>query len=160
MNGGRPNNPQNRGYNPGQQGQYPNLSNNFETVKNIIANLKEDYDTLNKQADIIANALNLNSSKLRKFYNHVKKIDILGVNDPNEVEKILKRELNKFIVVMFYDVGRESGNRELEEFSKGMKEIVEAVKSKQAKDIQKAFELFTDFFEAVVAFHKYYHPKS
>ncbi|MGC9770982.1 type III-A CRISPR-associated protein Csm2 [Fervidobacterium islandicum] len=154
MNGGRPNNFQERG----NIDQGSDILMHFDKIKNIVGAAKEDYNAITNEAEQIARKLNMNSTKLRKFYNHVKKIDLAGIKDESQVEKILRRELNKFVALMFYDVGRETGkeSKALSNFAKGMKNVVENIKIKQGQDIKKSFELFMDFFEALVAFHKYY----
>ncbi|QAV33190.1 CRISPR-associated protein Csm2 [Fervidobacterium changbaicum] len=155
MSVGQPNSYQNRGNNQ-VRNQTPEMAKYFGDVKKLIESMNEDYNTLTEKAEQIAKNLKLNSTKLRKFYNHVKKIDIAGKSD-TEIERILKRELNKFVAMMVYDVGRESGNNEvLEEFAKGMRNIVESIKKKQGQEIKKSFYLFMDFFESLTAFHKYY----
>lgn len=154
MNGGRPNNFQESG----NIDQGSDILMHFDKIKNIVGAAKEDYNAITNEAEQIARKLNMNSTKLRKFYNHVKKIDLAGIKDESQVEKILRRELNKFVALMFYDVGRETGkeSKALSNFAKGMKNVVENIKIKQGQDIKKSFELFMDFFEALVAFHKYY----
>jgi CRISPR-associated protein Csm2 len=133
-----------------------NVAGEFEKVRELVANLKEDYNTLHEKARNIASNIKINSTKLRKFYNHVKKIEVSGLAE-TDVEKILKRELNKFLAVLLYDVGREERNQEqLKELAEGMKKVVDVVKQKNGAEIKKAYNLFTDFFEALVAYHKYY----
>jgi len=39
-----------------------------------------------------------------------------------------------------------------------MKKVVDVVKQKNSVEIKKAYNLFTDFFEALVAYHKYMNP--
>lgn len=127
----------------------------FNKVKELIDNLQEDYNTLHEKARNIAFNIEINSTKLRKFYNHVKKIEVSGLEEA-DVEKILKRELNRFLAVLLYDVGREGNQEQLKEFAEGMKEVVDVIKQKNCVEIKKAYNLFTDFFEALVAYHKYY----
>ena len=129
----------------------------FNKVKELIDNLQEDYNTLHEKAWNIASSIRINSTKLRKFYNHVKKIEVSGLAE-NNVEKTLKRELNKFLAVLLYDVGREEKQKQeqLKEFAEGMKKVVDVVKQKNGVEIKKAYNLFTDFFEALVAYHRYY----
>jgi len=90
----------------GNAGAGTNVAAEFEKVKELIANLQEDYNTLHEKAWNIASNIQINSTKLRKFYNHVKKIEVSGLEEA-DVEKTLKRELNKFLAVLLYDVGRE-----------------------------------------------------
>jgi len=134
----------------------PNVAAEFERVKELIANLEEDYNTLHEKARNIASNIKINSTKLRKFYNHVKKIELSGLAE-TDAEKTLKRELNKFLAILLYDVGREERNQQqLKELAEGMKKVVDVVKQKNGAEIKKAYNLFTDFFEALVAYHKYY----
>ena len=133
-----------------------NVTAEFEEVGKLIANLQEDYNTLHEKARNIASSIQINSTKLRKFYNHVKKIEVSGLAEA-DVEKILKRELNKFLAVLLYDVGREERNQEqLKKLAEGMKKVVDVVKQKNGVEIKRAYNLFTDFFEALVAYHRYY----
>ena len=135
-----------------------NVAAEFEKVKELIANLQEDYNTLHEKAWNIASNIQINSTKLRKFYNHVKKIEVSGLEEA-DVEKTLKRELNKFLAVLLYDVGREERNQEqLKKLAEGMKKVVDVVKQKNGVEIKKAYNLFADFFEALVAYHKYMNP--
>jgi CRISPR-associated protein Csm2 len=135
-----------------------NVTAEFEEVGKLIANLQEDYNTLHEKARNIASSIQINSTKLRKFYNHVKKIEVSGLAE-TDVEKTLKRELNKFLAVLLYDVGREGNQKQLKEFAEGMKKVVDVIKQKNGVEIKKAYNLFMDFFEALVAYHKYYEPK-
>jgi CRISPR-associated protein Csm2 len=132
-----------------------NVAAEFDKVKELIANLQEDYNTLHEKAWNIASSIQINSTKLRKFYNHVKKIEVSGLAE-TDVEKTLKRELNKFLAVLLYDVGREGNQKQLKELAEGMKKVVDVIKQKNGVEIKKAYNLFTDFFEALVAYHKYY----
>jgi|GEM_PF-1226588 len=133
-----------------------NVAAEFEKVKELIANLQEDYNTLHEKARNIASNIQINSTKLRKFYNHVKKIEV-SRSAETDVEKTLKRELNKFLAVLLYDVGREEQNHEqLKKLAEGMKKVVDVVKQKNGEEIKKAYNLFMDFFEALVAYHRYY----
>jgi len=138
----------------GNAGAGTNVAAEFDKVKELIANLQEDYNTLHEKARNIASSIQINSTKLRKFYNHVKKIEVSGLAE-TDVEKTLKRELNKFLAVLLYDVGREGNQKQLKEFAEGMKKVVDVIKRKNGAEIKKAYNLFTDFFEALVAYHKY-----
>jgi len=61
------------------------------------------------------------------------------------------------LAVLLYDVGREERNQEqLKKLAEGMKKVVDVVKQKNGVEIKKAYNLFTDFFEALVAYHRYY----
>lgn len=140
----------------GYAGAGTNVAAEFDKVKELIANLQEDYNTLHEKARNIASSIQINSTKLRKFYNHVKKIEVSGLAE-TDVEKTLKRELNKFLAVLLYDVGREERNQEqLKKLAEGMKKVVDVVKQKNGVEIKRAYNLFTDFFEALVAYHRYY----
>ena len=131
---------------PQNQGQ--GLSQNFSQVANFIRNNETDYNRLHSLAEQIARELQLNSTKIRKFYNYVKKIKVLGRTAD------VKKDLNRFVAVLMYDTGREGGPG-LRQFAEGMRNVVEAVKNHA--NIDKAYETFVDFFEALVAYHKYYY---
>ena len=63
------------------------------------------------------------------------------------------------MAVLLYDVGREERNQEqLKKLAEGMKKVVDVVKQKNGVEIKKAYNLFADFFEALVAYHKYMNP--
>ncbi|ABS61235.1 type III-A CRISPR-associated protein Csm2 [Fervidobacterium nodosum] len=131
----------------------------FETVERVfkgidIKNIDGSvYNQLNTYAHDIGKELSLNSSKLRKFYNHIKKLE-MEISDHNSIV----RKLNKFIAIMMYDVGREN-NEELKNFALGMKKLVDLVKSSNEHEIKKFYNIFLDFFESLVAYHRYYHPE-
>lgn len=131
---------------PQNQGQ--GLSQKFSQVASFIGNNETDYNKLHSLAEQIASELQLNSTKIRKFYNYVKKIKVLGRTAD------VKKDLNRFVAVLMYDTGREEGKGGLRQFAEGMKNVVEAVKNHP--NIDKAYETFVDFFEALVAYHKYY----
>jgi len=50
----------------GNAGAGTNVAAEFEKVKELIANLQEDYNTLHEKAGNIASNIQINSSKLRK----------------------------------------------------------------------------------------------
>ncbi|SHN66548.1 type III-A CRISPR-associated protein Csm2 [Fervidobacterium gondwanense] len=149
-----------------RRNQYPNVQQNvssleelFKDVESVFTSIDVNnidssvYNQLNSYANRIGKDLSLNSSRLRKFYNHIKKLE-MEIGDHNSIV----RKLNKFIAIMMYDVGREN-NEGLRNFALGMKKLVDLVKSKNADEIKKFYNIFLDFFESLVAYHKYYHPE-
>lgn len=137
----------------GQQGQ-TELISKFKSVAEVISG-QVNYDRLYKLADEIANELNLNSTKIRKFYNFIKRIKILREMSGITGQKVdLKKELNRFIAILMYDSGREENKGHIRDFANGMTKIAAVVKDSQ--NIEKTYDVFVDFFEALVAFHKYY----
>jgi len=130
-----------------------NLQENFKAVVELIEQHEVNYDQLHKQAEEIAKYLRLNPTKIRKFYDFVKKVKIMKQLG-QEVD--LKRDLNRFIAILLYDAGREENKKSMnmKEFAEGMRQIAEKVKAHSK--LEYAFNIFVDFFEALVAYHKYY----
>lgn len=134
-----------------------NLQENFKAVVELIEQHEVNYDQLHKQAEEIAKYLRLNPTKIRKFYDFVKKVKIMKQLG-QEVD--LKRDLNRFIAILLYDAGREENKKSMnmKEFAEGMRQIAEKVKAHSK--LEYAFNIFVDFFEALVAYHKYYEAVS
>lgn len=128
-----------------------NLQENFKAVVNLIEQHEVNYDQLHKLAEEIAKDLKLNPTKIRKFYDFVKKTKIMKQLG-QEVD--LKRDLNRFIAILLYDAGREENKKSMREFAEGMRKIAEKVKAHSK--LEYAYNIFVDFFEALVAYHKYY----
>jgi len=130
-----------------------NLKENFEAVVKLIEQHEVNYDQLHKLAEKIAENLKLNPTKIRKFYDFVKKVKIMKQLG-QEVD--LKRDLNRFIAILLYDAGREENKKSMnmKEFAEGMRKIAEKVKAHSK--LEYAYNIFVDFFEALVAYHKYY----
>ena len=130
-----------------------NLQENFKEVVELIEQHEVNYDQLHEKAEKIAKDLKLNPTKIRKFYDFVKKAKIMKQLG-QEVD--LKRDLNRFIAILLYDAGREENKKSMnmKEFAEGMRQIAEKVKSHSK--LEYAFNIFVDFFEALVAYHKYY----
>jgi CRISPR-associated protein Csm2 len=134
-----------------------NLQENFKEVVELIEQHEVNYDQLHKQAEEIAKYLRLNPTKIRKFYDFVKKVKIMKQLG-QEVD--LKRDLNRFIAILLYDAGREENKKSMnmKEFAEGMRQIAEKVKAHSK--LEYAYNIFVDFFEALVAYHKYYEAVS
>lgn len=132
-----------------------NLQENFKAVVELIEQHEVNYDQLHKQAEEIAKYLRLNPTKIRKFYDFVKKVKIMKQLG-QEVD--LKRDLNRFIAILLYDAGREENKKSMKEFAEGMRQIAEKVKAHSK--LEYAYNIFVDFFEALVAYHKYYEAVS
>ena len=132
-----------------------NLQENFKAVVELIEQHEVNYDQLHKQAEEIAKYLRLNPTKIRKFYDFVKKVKIMKQLG-QEVD--LKRDLNRFIAILLYDAGREENKKSMKEFAEGMRKIAEKVKAHSK--LEYAYNIFVDFFEALVAYHKYYEAVS
>jgi CRISPR-associated protein Csm2 len=132
-----------------------NLQKNFEAVVELIEQHEVNYDQLHKQAEEIAKYLRLNPTQIRKFYDFVKKVKIMKQLG-QEVD--LKRDLNRFIAILLYDAGREENKKSMKEFAEGMRQIAEKVKAHSK--LEYAYNIFVDFFEALVAYHKYYEAVS
>jgi len=128
-----------------------NLQENFKEVVKLIEQHEVNYDQLHALAEKIAKDLKLNPTKIRKFYDFVKKAKIMKQLG-QEVD--LKRDLNRFIAILLYDAGREENKKSMREFAEGMRQIAEKVKAHSK--LEYAFNIFVDFFEALVAYHKYY----
>jgi len=131
-----------------------NLQENFKAVVRLIEQNEVNYDQLHELAEKIAKDLKLNSTKIRKFYNFAKKIKTMK-RLGQEVD--LKRDLNRFIAILLYDAGREEDKKKkpiMEEFAEGMRQIAEKVKIHSK--LEYAYDVFVDFFEALVAYHRYY----
>ncbi|MBO8161629.1 MAG: type III-A CRISPR-associated protein Csm2 [Thermosipho sp. (in: Bacteria)] len=89
----------------------------------------------------------VNSNQLRKFFNEVKKI-------PLDDDKF-KYETKKFLAVFLYSIYRSLNRyneKVLKDFSESIKNMVLVI-SESNKD---ALKRFKDFFEALVAYHKFY----
>ena len=134
-----------------------NLQENFKAVVELIEQHEVNYDQLHKQAEEIAKYLRLNPTKIRKFYDFVKKVKIMKQLG-QEVD--LKRDLNRFIAILLYDARREENKKSMnmKEFAEGMRQIAEKVKAHSK--LEYAYNIFVDFFEALVAYHKYYEAVS
>ena len=134
-----------------------NLQENFKAVVELIEQHEVNYDQLHKQAEEIAKYLRLNPTKIRKFYDFVKKVKIMKQLG-QEVD--LKRDLNRFIAILLYNAGREENKKSMnmKEFAEGMRQIAEKVKAHSK--LEYAYNIFVDFFEALVAYHKYYEAVS
>jgi CRISPR-associated protein Csm2 len=138
-----------------------NLQKNFEAVVELIEQHEVNYDQLHELAEKIAKDivkdLKLNPTKIRKFYDFVKKVKIMKQLG-QEVD--LKRDLNRFIAILLYDAGREENKKSMnmKEFAEGMRQIAEKVKAHSK--LEYAYNIFVDFFEALVAYHKYYEAVS
>lgn len=132
-----------------------NLQENFKAVVELIEQHEVNYDQLHKQAEEIAKYLRLNPTKIRKFYDFVKKVKIMKQLG-QEVD--LKRDLNRFIAILLYDAGREENKESMKKFAEGMRQIAEKVKAHSK--LEYAYNIFVDFFEALVAYHKYYEAVS
>jgi len=128
-----------------------NLQENFKEVVELIEQHEVNYDQLHEKAEKIAKDLKLNPTKIRKFYDFVKKVKIMKQLG-QEVD--LKRDLNRFIAILLYDAGREENKKSMKEFAEGMRKIAEKVKAHSK--LEYAYNIFVDFFEALVAYHKYY----
>jgi CRISPR-associated protein Csm2 len=129
-----------------------NLQKNFKEVVKLIEQHEVNYDQLHALAEEIAKDLKLNPTKIRKFYDFVKKAKIMKQLGQ---EADLKRDLNRFIAILLYDAGREENKKSImREFAEGMRKIAEKVKTHSK--LEYAFNIFVDFFEALVAYHKYY----
>ena len=131
-----------------------NLQENFKAVVRLIEQNEVNYDQLHELAEKIAKDLKLNSTKIRKFYDFVKKTKIMKQLG-QEVD--LKRDLNRFIAILLYDAGREEDKKKkliMKEFAEGMRQIAEKVKIHSK--LEYAYDVFVDFFEALVAYHRYY----
>jgi CRISPR-associated protein Csm2 len=132
-----------------------NLQENFKAVVKLIEQHEVNYDQLHALAEKIAKDivkdLKLNPTKIRKFYDFVKKAKIMKQLG-QEVD--LKRDLNRFIAILLYDAGREENKKSMREFAEGMRKIAEKVKAHSK--LEYAYNIFVDFFEALVAYHKYY----
>jgi len=127
-----------------------NLQENFKAVVRLIEQNEVNYDQLHELAEKIAKDLKLNSTKIRKFYNFAKKIKTMK-RLGQEVD--LKRDLNRFIAILLYDAGRER-DKNMKDFAEGMRQIAEKVKAHSK--LEYAYDVFVDFFEALVAYHRYY----
>jgi CRISPR-associated protein Csm2 len=128
-----------------------NLQEKFEAVAKLIEQHEVNYDRLHELAEKIAKDLELNPTKIRKFYNFVKKAKIM--KQPGQ-EVDLKRDLNRFIAILLYDAGREENKKGMKEFAEGMRQIAKKVKAHSK--LEYAYDIFVDFFEALVAYHKYH----
>ncbi|HBT39924.1 MAG: CRISPR-associated protein, Csm2 family [Thermotoga sp. 50_1627] len=143
-----------------QQAGRDKLQENFKSVAKLFNQpTKVDYNELHRLAEEIAKGLKLNSTKIRKFYNFVKKTktETKTMKQP-EQEVDLKKDLNRFIAILMYDAGREKREKDqpmIISFAKGMREVAEKVKN--CSNLKEAYDVFVDFFEALVAYHKYYH---
>ncbi|MGB9866206.1 type III-A CRISPR-associated protein Csm2 [Fervidobacterium gondwanense] len=139
----------NQGFNQQQQNQNQvQIKNKFGEVKNLFVSGNVDYNKLYSLSEEIAKNLEINSTKIRKFYNHVKKLEL-------DKDVDITRNLNKFVAMLMYDVGRE-GKPFLKDFASGMKEVVDVVKQKKGDELIKHYKYFVDFFESLVAYHKFY----
>jgi len=132
-----------------------NLQENFKEVVELIEQHEVNYDQLHEKAEKIAKDLKLNPTKIRKFYDFVKKVKIMKQLG-QEVD--LKRDLNRFIAILLYDAGREENKESMKKFAEGMRQIAEKVKAHSK--LEYAYNIFVDFFEALVAYHKYYEAVS
>jgi CRISPR-associated protein Csm2 len=125
-----------------------------ETAKKILdKNLDRDGNFLFKNSEELAKYISeyVNSTQLRKYFGEVKKI--------SENEETFKYEIKRFLAIMLYSVARsiKKYNKEvLENFSKSITNMVQVVSEGDLNYLKR----FKDFFEAVVAYYKFYNPNS
>ncbi len=102
----------------------------------------------------------LTTSKLRKFFGEVKRLQVellaLPVNEEERNKKVDKiyMKLKLLPVKLAYDVGREKDkNHKIVDFYHAIDEMIDQV---EKKEFEKHFSHFVEMFEAVVAYFKAY----
>jgi len=91
----------------------------------------------------------IKTTQIRKYFDEVKKI--------SEDEEKFKYEIRRFLALVLYNIYRKmtkNNEKKLKEFSSSMKNMVEVVTEGDLNYLRR----FKDFFEAVVAYYKYYNP--
>ena len=96
------------------------------------------------------------TSKLRKFYGEVKRIQSIGVDSEKG-----RRAFMMLKPKLAYAVGRESKNYKFKQLyhflEKGINHI--AIDQADGDQLKKRFNNFTHVFEAIVAYHKFHGGK-
>ena len=96
----------------------------------------------------------ITSSKLRSLYSML--CDIVTNESDNHSDKIgCLPALKRLRVHMIYDMGRDT---KVMNFIKNKNIIAYMNMLETSNKSRKDFKLFCDYFEALVAFHRYYHP--
>ena len=153
------------GYQSGYQ--HKNNSQNENNAKKENVTIEElenpkikflDEDTYLEQAKKNMKAESITTSKLRSHYAMLCEIIALD-NAADESEENLSRqcisELRRMRVRIIYDMGRDT---KVMNFIKNKNIIAYMNMLETSNKSRKDFKLFCDYFEALVAFHRYYHP--
>ncbi len=147
--------------------QHKNNSQNENNAKKENVTIEElenpkikflDEDTYLEQAKKNMKAESITTSKLRSHYAMLCEIIALD-NAADESEENLSRqcisELRRMRVRIIYDMGRDT---KVMNFIKNKNIIAYMNMLETSNKSRKDFKLFCDYFEALVAFHRYYHP--
>ena len=123
-----------------------------EIAKKILdPNLDKDGKYLFEYSEKLARDIpkDIKTTQIRKYFDEVKKI--------SEDEEKFKYEIRRFLALVLYNIYRKmtkNNEKKLKEFSSSMKNMVEVVTEGDLNYLRR----FKDFFEAVVAYYKYYNP--
>ena len=147
---------ENRDYSGGHK-QYPSQPANVSDVYNSI---KKDYT---KQADKVIKELSkdkknfIKTNQLRTLYSLVVPFsDFFNYGRDLDVEKA-KKELKKLKIKIAYQIGRdERGQLGVRSFNESscILELIDVVIN--SKSFEEDLELYCNYFESLVAYHKYY----
>ena len=130
-------------------------TNNYkEKLKSIIqdGDAKQLVETARDLGEKLANG-NISSSQIRNIYGTSKKIE-LGLTEDNKEESYKKLILLKPKIAYAYGRLKKDKKKHFQEFKEYLDEAIDCINGDY--DYMKNF---FDFFEAILAYHRFYHKE-
>ncbi|RKX92098.1 MAG: type III-A CRISPR-associated protein Csm2 [Spirochaetes bacterium] len=132
-----------------------------ESHKNFVEELflKEDGEVLVSVSEALGALLvgsGVSSSMIRNIFGYVKKLDLETMNMNDTIQKEITYKLRLLSPKLAYIIGR-AGRSEKEALTL-LKIYFDNTVEKIGND-KKKFKTFVDFFESILAYHKYYGGK-
>jgi len=126
----------------------------IKNVKNISELDIEKFIEPNGFAERIAKETKIKRSQLRKFFNEVKELKqkVLEIKPDEKLKSDIRIKVTALIPKLAYASGRRTIDKNFYEF---MKLLLLKLKDGKRKD----FEAFDQIFEAIIAYHTYYHKE-
>ncbi len=124
-----------------------NIVKGISKIDSISDELLELFTKPSGFGEALGICIGFNRTQLRKLFSEIKRLQLMNLDDDK-----LSLKLSLIVPKIAYARGRKLID---EEFYKLLKTLIEKVK---ASHVREQYRNFVQIFEAIVAFHTYYHP--
>ncbi len=106
-------------------------------------------------AEFLAQKIEIKRTQLRKYFNEIKrlKLEVKKIKENDILPDKIKIKLKRLVALLAYAA---SPKRRL--ISRDFYEIIVLLINKVSEGRREDFEIFEEFFEAIIAYHTYYKP--